>query len=187
VLALRAFGTISVGIVAVSMLGAVAAGAVFSALLAAARGQRAEWVRVIGLGLVVLGAGTAAMMVPIFAEPAVQDVRQPVVLFRGAFTVASTLMAITCTAVASWMFAAPGWRMRTLLVGAVTGLTYFAVALAVDPLPGLHVGGGQMAMPKVAAICNFVAGFVGGTVALLTLSRTNPDRTRSVISGVQGE
>lgn len=58
-----------------------------------------------------------------------------------------------------------------MLVGALTGLTYLAIALDVDPVPGLHVGGCSMAMPKVAAICNFVAALVGGTVAHLTPSR----------------
>jgi hypothetical protein len=170
-LAVRAFGSISIGIVAASMLGAVAAGSIFSALLAVARGERVGWVHILGLGLAVLAVGTSALMVPIFAESAVQNVNEPVGLFRAAFTTASTLMAVVCTAIASWMFGARGWRTRALLVGAVTGVTYLAVALAIDPVPGLHVGGGNMAMPKVAAICNFVAGFVGGTVAHLALSR----------------
>ncbi|GAC1329525.1 MAG: hypothetical protein NVSMB2_28550 [Chloroflexota bacterium] len=52
----------------------------------------------------------------------------------------------------------------------MTGLTYLLVTLVVDAIPGFHVGGGNMAMPKVTAIANLVAGFVGGTIAHFLLS-----------------
>ena len=77
------------------------------------------------------------------------------------------------------MFNAQGWHIRTLLVAAVTGLTYLLVTLVMDTIPGFHVGGGNMAMPKVAAISNLVAGLIGGTLAHLLLSAgTDPAGSR---------
>ena len=171
-LAVVASGKIGIGVVTPSVLGAVVAGSAFSALLAAARRQKVGWVHIFGLGLVLLVVGIAALLVPIIMESFAVNNPQPVGLFRVAFVAASTLMAGTCTAIASWMFGVPGWHRRALMVAAITGLTYLAVALALDPMPGLHVGGGNMAMPKVAAVCNVIAGFVGGTIAHLTLQHS---------------
>jgi hypothetical protein len=87
--------------------------------------------------------------------------------FRVAFVTASAQIALVCTLVA-WKAFGFGWRAglaTAVLVAGVTAATYVLVALVVDPLPGLHVGYGQRAMPKVAVLCNVIAGLVGGSVA----------------------
>jgi hypothetical protein len=169
-LAVLASGKINIVVIAASIFAAFAAGSLFSVLLSAAREEPLIWVRVLGLGLILPVVGTFALLVPIVVENLVRHDPQPVGLFRVAFVAACTVMATACTAIACWMFGIRRWIAVALKVGVITGLAYLVVALALDPIPGLHVGGGNMAMPKVAAICNFIAGLVGGTMAHVALS-----------------
>jgi hypothetical protein len=54
---------------------------------------------------------------------------------------------------------------KAALVGLTTGLTYLVVALVLDAVPGWRVGGGDMAMPRVAMVGNLISGAVGGALA----------------------
>ncbi len=169
-LAVLASGALGIATIGGAVAAAIVAGAVFSALLAVARDQRVEWVDSLGLGLVMVVVGTLALVLPITVESFARANPEPVLPFRVGFVMASTIMAAACTAIASWIFGVQGWRVPGLLVGVVTGLTYLLATTVLDAIPGFHVGGGNMAMPKVAAISNLVAGFVGGTLAHLLLS-----------------
>ena len=169
-LAVLASGTLGIATIAGAVAAGFVAGAVFSALLAVARDQPVEWVDCLGLGLVTVVVGTVALLVPSTIESLARGDPEPLLPFRVGFVLASTLMAAACTAIASWIFGVQGWRVRAVLVGVVTGLTYLLATMVLDTIPGFHVGGGNMAMPKVTAISNLVAGFVGGTLAHLLLS-----------------
>src|SRR5207245_510665 len=68
---------------------------------------------------------------------------------------------------------------RALEVAAMTAIAYALLALALDPIPGFHVGGGDRAMPKVAALCNLVAGIVGGASAFTALTSRDHRGDRS--------
>jgi hypothetical protein len=169
-LAVLASGALGIATIAGAVAAPAVAGAVFSALLALARDRRVEWIDSLGLGLLMIVVGTLALVVPIMIESLVRGNPEPLLPFRVGFVLASTIMAGACTAIASWMFGVQGWRVRAVLVGVVTGLTYLLVTIVLDAIPGFHVGGGNMAMPRVTAISNLVAGFVGGTLAHLLLS-----------------
>jgi hypothetical protein len=169
-LAVFASGALGIATIGGAVAAALVAGAVFSVLLAVARDQRVEWVDSLGLGLIMVVVGTLALVVPLSIESLARGDPEPVLQFRVAFVLASTLMAVACTAIASLIFGVQGWRVRGVLVGVATGLTYLLATTVLDVIPGFHVGGGNMAMPKVTAISNLVAGFVGGTLAHLLLS-----------------
>lgn len=147
-------------------------GVTFALLLAAARQERPVWWRTLIVGAILPAAGFEGLMLAARLEPlgtSRPDLTLPV--FRLAFVSASALVAFTCTLIAAWVFRVPASWRRALLVAVVTALAYLVVALAIDPIPGFHVGGGDRAMPKVAALCNLLAGIVGGSLALRLLMR----------------
>ena len=149
------------------------AGATSAWLVARARAQRAGWVRLVGLGVVLVVAG-CVVLIPLGAAEEF-GVQQPdpgrLLTFRVAFVGASAAIALTCTATAGWMFGLRRWLAHALLVAVVTASAYLVVVLVLDPLPGYHVGGGDRAMLKVATLANLIAGWIGGTLAHLLLSR----------------
>ena len=57
----------------------------------------------------------------------------------------------------------------SLVVGLATAASYLAFLLLIELRPGWHVGGGDMAMPRVAMLGNLIAGAVGGAVAFRLL------------------
>jgi hypothetical protein len=110
------------------------------------------------------------------------DLTLPV--FRLAFITACCVIAFVCTLIAGWTFRVSGCVRRALEVAAITAIAYALLALALDAIPGFHVGGGDRAMPKVAALCNFVAGMLGGAAAFSALTSERTPATSSRASGV---
>ena len=163
------FSTEAVGTTAIlaCALAPVLAGAAFTWL---ATGGRASWGRVVASGISLLVASLVGLVVALALEPLGQS-GTVVLIFRIAFTLASGLAALLCTWMVGWLLGFDdAWR-RGMLVGALTAVTYLAYALLIDQVPGFHVGGGNMAMPRVAMVGNLLAGAVGGTVAFLLLSQ----------------
>src|SRR5579859_1288447 len=144
----------------------------FAFVTAAARDEQPVWWRTLLVGATLPLAGAAALLVvaarlePLGSSRA--DLTLPI--FRLSFVSASALIAFSCTLVSGWLFRVPGTPRRALAVAAITAVVYLVVALALDPIPGFHVGGGDRAMPKVTALCNFIARIVGGAAALRALS-----------------
>jgi hypothetical protein len=145
--------------------------ACFALLVAAARHEPAVWSRILIVGASLPLAGVGGLLFAVRLEPL--GLSQPELMlpvFRLAFISASGLVAFVCTLIACWTFRVPGSAWRALEVAAMTAIAYALLALALDPIPGFHVGGGDRAMPKVAALCNLVAGLIGGANAFTALT-----------------
>jgi hypothetical protein len=147
-------------------------GACFARLVGTALGEPAGWRRTLVVALTLPLAGLAALLAAGQLEQFVgHPDPSPLLVFRIAFTSASAFIAFVCTRVAAWTFrTGDGWSAAFLVAG-LTALTYLLVAIVIDPVPGFHVGGGDRAMPKMAALCNFAAGLVGGSAAHYSLTR----------------
>ena len=158
---------VSVLVIALTFGGA----ALLAHLVAHARGEAPESWRTIMIGLSLPFACMGGLFGVSMAEALWQS-QPPVLLFRVAFVVVSAAVAFVCTLVASSLFELHEARRNAATVAGATAVTYLLLALAVDPIPGFHVGGGDRAMPKVAALCNLVAGFVGGAVSFWVLVRS---------------
>jgi hypothetical protein len=63
----------------------------------------------------------------------------------------------------------PGAAAR---IGLVTGSVYLCYTLLIDLLPGWHVGGGDMAMPRVALLGDLLSGSIGGSFAFRLFQRS---------------
>jgi len=147
-------------------------GVVFALLLAAARQERVVWWRTLIVGAILPAAGFEGLVLAGRLEPlGTSQAELTLPVFRLAFVSASALVAFSCTLIAAWVFRVPRSWHRALEVAAVTAIAYLVLAVALDPIPGFHVGGGDRAMPKVAALCNLLAGTVGGGFAFRVLSR----------------
>jgi hypothetical protein len=161
----------------------------FAYLVARGRGEPGRWSSTLIVGISLPLAGVAGLFGAGSLEPL--GLAQPnatlVWVFRLAFMGASAGVAFVCTLVAWRVFGLRGGVAEALVVAAVTAGTHLLVALALDPVPGFHVGGGDRAMPKVAALCNLAAGSIGGTTAFRLLTRarspghagTGPSRASS--------
>lgn len=146
------------------ILATLLGGAVFAVLVDRARGAPFSWQRSGVVGLAVLLTCLTGLVVALAFEP-IGIAEAPLFVFRVAFTLASCLIAFGCTAIAARVFRVAAWLKPSLLVAGATGATFVLVALAVDPIPGWHVGGGDRAMLKVATLGNLIAGWSGGMVA----------------------
>ena len=163
------------GFVAAPIAATLLAGAAFAGLLARARRVHTDvWVRAFGLALVVCIGSLLGLLLPLLIEPTAISMPDAdrLLVFRLAFVSASAAIAFVCTAMAALMFGVQGWRSRSAIVAMVTAGSYLVAVVAVDALLHLHVGAGNQAMPKVAALSNLAAGFVGGALAHVLLSRT---------------
>jgi hypothetical protein len=151
----------------------VGAGACFAQLVAYARNETAGWRRITAIGLVLPLVSLVGLLMAGLFEPfgLGHPEPMPVLVFRLGFVPASAAIAFVCSLIAGWTFRVRGPWACALLVALVTAGVYLLVALVVDPLPGMHVGGGAKAMPRVAALANFGAGLVGGAFAHHLLSR----------------
>jgi hypothetical protein len=150
---------------------ATAGGLAFALLLARVRGEPIEWARTLTVGAVLPLAGAGGLVFAAQFEhlgTSRSDLTLPV--FRLAFVSASFLVALACALIAGGVYAVPGTIRRALQVAAVTALTYFVCAIVLDVFPGFHVGGGDRAMPKVAAWSNLLAGIMGGYSAFHVLA-----------------
>jgi hypothetical protein len=151
---------------------ALAGGLTFAALVACRRGEPVLRWRTLAIGVVLPVTGLGGLLLAAKVEPlgtSRADLTLPV--FRTAFVSASVLVAFVCTCAAALLLRVPAAVRCALAVAAVTGVTYLLLAVVLDPMPGFHVGGGDRAMPKVALICNLLAGLAGGSVAFRVLSR----------------
>ena len=54
----------------------------------------------------------------------------------------------------------------------MTGSVYLCYTLLIDLLPGWHVGGGDMAMPRVALLGDLLSGSIGGSFAFRLFQRS---------------
>jgi hypothetical protein len=156
---------------------AVSAGVTYALLVARARGERILWARELTVAALLPLVGAGGLIYAAHFEP-LGTSRPDLTLsvFRMAFVTASVLVAFVCTVLAAAFHGAPGAIRRSLQVAAITGVTYLACAIALDAIPGFHVGGGDHAMPKVAALCNLFAGMVGGYAAFVVLASRRPAR-----------
>jgi hypothetical protein len=172
----RAFGLSSAAVGTLAILACVIApvpaGSAFTWL---ATSGRAGWPRAVLSGVCLLLASLAGLVVALGLEPLGQS-GNVLLIFRMAFTVASGVAALLCTwEVGRLLGLDDAWRMG-VLVGAVTAATYLVYALLIDQVPDFHVGGGNMAMPRVALLGNLLAGTAGGAVAFLLLSGSHARR-----------
>jgi hypothetical protein len=156
--------------VPLAVVSTLAAGSAFGSVVSAARGAGSVR-RSVVMGVTLMLASLGGFVFAAAFEEI--GMRQPdatrLLLFRVAFVGASCLVALVSMAVAARVFALEhAWR-RTVLVVAITGATYLAVALGLDVIPDWHVGGGDRAMLRVATVANLVAGWVGGAVACALL------------------
>lgn len=165
----EALGGIAIPLALLSTLGG---GAIFARQVESARGQTHSWRRPALLGGLLAIASLGGFAVAALLEPL--GLAQPdagrLLVFRAAFTVASMLVAFLTTLGAARVLIAKNAFRHALAVSAVVGLTYLAITLLVDPLPGWHVGGGDRAMLRVASLANFLAGLAGGTYAFTLLA-----------------
>jgi hypothetical protein len=152
----------------VAILATLVGGVLFAVLVDRARREPLSWRRSGGLGLMLMVACAIGLVGTGVFEP-IGIAGAPLFVFRVAFTVASCLIAFACTAIAARVFGLSTSLKQALLVGAAASGTFLLVALAVDPIPGWHVGGGDRAMLKVATLGNFIAGWIGGALAFVTL------------------
>ena len=121
-------------------------------------------------GASLLLASLVGLVVALELEP-LGATTNAVPVFRVAFTLASGIAALPCTfCVARLLGVESAWR-KAVLVAATTATTYLLYALLIDAVPGFHVGGGNMAMPRVAMVGNLLAGAIGGALAYVQLSR----------------
>jgi hypothetical protein len=126
--------------------------------------------RAVLAGVCLLIASVIGVVVAAGLEPFATD-GNVVVIFRVAFTLASGTAALLCTWSVGWLLEIDRpWRTAAL-VATATATTYLVYALLIDPLPGFHVGGGNMAMPRVALLGNLLAGGVGAALAFLLFKR----------------
>jgi hypothetical protein len=171
-------GAIAWAATAIMIGSATTGGGWFARMVARGRGESSSWKTIAGVGVIFAVAGTVGLggtfgIAFLVGNTVVHRPLTNLEAFRIAFVTASALIALVCTLVASRAFGL-GWRggvATAVLVAGATAATYLLVALVVDPLPGLRVGSGDRAMPKVAALCNFFAGLVGGSVAFGRLVR----------------
>jgi hypothetical protein len=159
-------------------------GAHFALVLARERGEPTQRSRMLIIGACLPLAGFAGLFGAGALEPVglAQSGGTLVWVFRLAFVGASAIVAFVCTLVASRAFGVRGGVVNALAVASIAGGTYLLFALALDPLPGFHVGGGDRAMPKVAALCNLAAGSVGGATALRLLGRAHRAVNREALA-----
>jgi hypothetical protein len=167
----RAFGisasAVQTSAIVACALAAVVAGSAFAWL---AGHGRTGWQRVVLAGASLLLASLVGLVVALGLEP-LGATTNAVLIFRVAFTLASGIAALLCTfCVARLLDVESAWR-KAALVGAATATTYLLYALLIDAVPGFHVGGGNMAMPRVAMVGNLLAGAIGGVLAYVHLSR----------------
>jgi hypothetical protein len=176
----RSFGDAGNPLIAVSaaILAPIAAGTAF------ARALGAGWRRAASVGGMFVLACFVGFLVPITLEPIGIQQRQPVLLvvFLAAFVVGSVVVALVATFGTSWILGRPDRLRRAATVAAITAVAYLLVALALNALPGWHVGDGSLAMLKVASLSNFAAGLIGGTAAFRSLAR-RPGGPRSFSDG----
>jgi hypothetical protein len=154
----------------VTIMGAVfGAGVTFAVCVGYSRSEHGLDRRYV-IGAMFVGVAFLGLLVPMAFEPV--GLRSgPLMTFRIAFVAASSAIAFVATAIASRLLGLRESLTTAAIVAAATGASYLLVALVVDPIPGWHVGGGDRAMVKVAALGNFTAGLIGGAVAHHLLSR----------------
>jgi hypothetical protein len=161
--AMDVIDAVAIGLFALAPIGA---GLAFAYL---ARGGTLGWRRTLTAGVCLLAASMLGMSVALIVEGSAS--RLGVLLaFRIGFTLASGTAALLCTWGVAWLLRVDGAFRKAVLVGAVTAIVYLLYALLIDPLPGFHVGGGNMGMPRVAMVGNFLAGALGGALAFPLLS-----------------
>jgi hypothetical protein len=145
-------------------------GLVFALLVARVRREPIDYARTLTLAALLPLAGAGGLVFAAQFEhlgTSRADLTLPV--FRAAFVSASFLVALVCTLIAGGLYAVPGTVRQALQAAFVTATTYLLCAIVLDLIPGFHVGGGNLAMPKVAALSNLLAGIVGGYFAFNVL------------------
>jgi hypothetical protein len=167
---------------AVSALDSVFIGAVVVAALAAGwgvawllrrSGLRGAWWRFIVAGPSLLVASTIGVLIAGTLEPIGLPLpdAQRLLVFRAAFVAASATAALLCTLTVALALLVESPFRKAALTAVVTGGVFLIVALAVDPIPGWHVGGGDKAMVRVAMLGNLLAGAAGGAIAFHLLHK----------------
>ncbi len=151
---------IDTGVLVLISIATVLAGAAFAWLC----GKRASWWRVALAGVSLLVTSLLGVVIAGFGEQFTTTFGL-VRTFQLAFMVASGTAALLCSVAVGWLVGVPAAVRKAVLIGLVTGASYIAFALLIDQLPGWRVGGGDMAMPRVAMLGNLLSGTIGGTVA----------------------
>jgi len=147
-------------------LGPIGVGVAFAWLL---RRPVALW-RVALAGVSLLVASLLGVVIAAAFE-AIGSSVNVLLLFRVAFTLASGTAAPLRTWSVARLLRIDGALPKALLVGAATAGAYLPFVLLIDLQPGWRVGGGDMAMPRVALLGNLISGTLGGTLAFRLLHR----------------
>lgn len=120
-------------------------------------------------GVLLLLASLVGLVVALTFEAQGQSASgtQLVRIFQMGFVTASGVAALLCSwGVGAILHVRAPFRTAAV-IGVATALTYLVVALFLDTLPGWRVGGGDMAMPRVAMVGNFISGTLGGITAFV--------------------
>ncbi|HET6319773.1 MAG TPA: hypothetical protein VFG86_25215 [Chloroflexota bacterium] len=150
----------------VLILATVGAGVGFALLLS----RHFAWWRVTLAGISLLVTSLSGVVIAGALEPLESSVGT-VRAFQIAFTIASGCAALLCSLAVGWLLRIDGTVRKAVLVGMVTAIAYVAFALLIDRMPGWRVGGGDMAMPRVAMLGNLVSAGTGGAFAFRLFQR----------------
>ncbi len=157
---------IDFGALTLMIVTTVGAGAGFALVLH----RRVAWWRVALSGVALLVSSLIGVVIAGALEPFEASVGT-VRAFQVAFAIASGCAAVLCTLAVGWLLRVDATVRKAVLVGAVTAVAYLAFALLIDRMPGWRVGGGDMAMPRVAMLGNLVSASVGGALAFRLFQR----------------
>jgi hypothetical protein len=162
-----AMGSIGAVAIALCVLAPFAAGWIFVKL--ARRDSDRDRFPAWCAGVLLLLASLLGMVVALTFEAQGQSASgtQLVRIFQAGFVTASGVAALLCSWGVGAMLHVRAPFRTAAIIGIATALTYLVVALFLDTLPGWRVGGGDMAMPRVAMLGNLISGTVGGAVAFL--------------------
>jgi hypothetical protein len=154
--------------------GPAAAGCGFAWLLRYGGVRASVWrIALAGVSLLVASAVGAFVALAFEGFGIARPDAERLLVFRVAFVLASTLAAGLCTFVTARLLRLDGAHRVATLTALATGASYLLFLVAIDQLPGWHVGGGARAMPRVAMLGNVLAGTVGGWLAFYLMTRDN--------------
>ena len=145
-------------------------GALYSLLVAGARGRQIHARATVGPGGALLGATAAGIVAGFFAEPGLAGLPLPVV-FAVVFPpiVAGVALMYTLALGRTLRIRGPGrYAVAAALAGGTVAL---AVVLATNPLPGWQVGSGDRAMIKVGWLGTLLGGAAAGALYMALAGR----------------
>jgi hypothetical protein len=168
-----AMSSVDIGAMALILIAPVAAGWAFAVLTRRHVDTDVvpRWHLPMSGVLMLLASTLGVVIASMFESQSVGPSQQLVRSFQIAFVLASGTAAFVCSWGVARLLRVDGALTRATLIGLATATTYLLFAVFIDTLPGWRVGGGDMAMPRVAMLGNLISGTVGGSLAFQLLRR----------------